>query len=229
MLFNISFCSTQKSSSYFDFSLRQYTMHTLLLMYLRRYSFPKREFSTNSVSTSHVALPCRQSRTALQSVWPYLIFPCSKHNIKQISMQLWALQTVLCCAVLPQVAVSCLWQALYMQFCIYSACQCRLGKTLVMKWGGGLVAKRPLQAVSEGEAQRASGVVTGAGEVGDPPFVAEGAILAGEVVLAGVAGGLGDGVRVGPGVMGVLVVGLLGSVGSLGRRRVPNPSTWSSR
>ena len=96
-----------------------------------------------------------------------------------------------------------------------------------MKWGGGLAAKRPLQAVSEGEAQRASGVVTGANEVGDPPSVVGGAILVGEGVLAGVAGDLGDGVRAGLGVVGVLVVGRLDSVGLLGRRRVPNPSTWS--
>ncbi len=90
-----------------------------------------------------------------------------------------------------------------------------------MRWAEGLAAKRPSQGVNEGGVLGAPGVVIGGAMVGESHLVAGGVILAGEVVLAGEAVlvvDLGEGVRLGLGVVGVQVAERQDFVGLLGRK-----------
>ena len=90
-----------------------------------------------------------------------------------------------------------------------------------MRWAEGLAAKKLSQGLNEGGVQGAPGVVTGAAMVGESHLVAGEVILAGEMVLAGEAVlvvDLGEGVRLGLGVVGVQVAERQDFEGLLGRK-----------
>ena len=97
-----------------------------------------------------------------------------------------------------------------------------------MRWAEGLAARRHSQGVSEGGALGGPGVVLGAAMVRVSHLVAEEVILAGEAVLAReavLAGDLGEGVRLGLGVVGVQVAERQDFAGLLGRKLGPSHKT----